>query len=246
VAVNIDAKGVYYRQLNSSVKENFALGVEEVILDHVNGQRYIGAGITGSQKIIVNGILGNDAAAYMEGLTLIVNGNAQDAMGNSMNKGTIVIHGNAGDTVGYAMRGGEIFIKGDVGYRVGIHMKEYREKVPVIVIGGKAGDFLGEYMAGGILILLGLTQDDRELVGNYCGTGMHGGVMYIRGEVLDYKLGQEVKALPLDDKDIALLSSKVEVYVTHFGGNAKEILAGNFIKLLPVNKSPYGSMYAKY
>ena len=30
-----------------------------------------------------------------------------------------------------------------LGYRAGIHMKEYKEKRPLIVIGGSAGSFLG-------------------------------------------------------------------------------------------------------
>jgi len=60
-------------------------------------------------------------------------------------------------------------------------MKEYMEKKPIIVIGGKAGAFLGEYMAGGTIILLGIDIDDpKNIVGSYCGTGMHGGTIYSR------------------------------------------------------------------
>lgn len=38
------------------------------------------------------------------------------------------------------------------------HMKEYKEKVPVLVIGGRTGSFLGEYQAGGIIVVLGHRQ----------------------------------------------------------------------------------------
>ena len=80
------------------------------------------------------------------------------------------------------MRGGKLYIEGNVGYRVGIHMKSYKEQFPVMIIGGRAEDFFGEYMAGGILVLLGLNAgaDDSSIVGNYIGTGMHGGVIYLR------------------------------------------------------------------
>jgi len=146
----IDARGVYYQQLNTQIKEAFLAGENEVTLMNVGGQRYIGDGISGNQKIVINGTPGNDMSAFMDGLEITVNGNAQDAMANTMNDGRIIVHGSAGDTVGYAMRGGEIYIKGNVGYRVGIHMKEYLEKKPAIIIGGKAGDFFGEYVRGNI------------------------------------------------------------------------------------------------
>jgi len=95
-------------------------------------------------------------------------GNAQDATGDTMNDGTIYIHGNSGDVCGYAMRGGKIFIRDNAGYRTGIHMKQYKEKKPVIVIGGTAGSFLGEYLAGGIIIVLGLNSEDTVPVGDFC------------------------------------------------------------------------------
>lgn len=243
----IDAKGIYYKQLNEQIKAALAEGEQEIVLQNVNGQRYIGCGIVSDARITVEGVPGNDLAAYMDGVNLIVKGNAQDATANTMNKGSIVIHGNAGDTVGYAMRGGKVFIKGNVGYRVGIHMKEYQDIVPALVIGGGAGDFFGEYMAGGILILLGLgIEAGRELVGNYCGTGMHGGVIYIRGEVEAYKLGKEVKVVELDENDQATLRRHVEEWAGHFGQDAEEILNAKFSKLIPFNKRPYGNLYASW
>ena len=71
-------------------------------------------------------------------------------------KEKFIIHGNIGDAAGYAMRGGKIYVKGNAGYRAGIHMKAYKEKIPVMIIGGHTGSFLGEYQAGGIIIVLGL------------------------------------------------------------------------------------------
>ncbi len=245
--MRIDAKGMYYRQLNALVKQAVAQGETEIILDNVNGQRYIGDGVRGKARIIVNGTPGNDMAAYMDGPELIVNANAQDAPANTMNDGKIVIHGSAGDTVGYAMRGGKIYIRDNVGYRVGIHMKEYMEKVPVIVAGGKAGEFFGEYMAGGVLMLLGLDlSEGQEITGNYCGTGMHGGVMYIRGDVPEHKLGKEVKVVELTEADEQKIRELVEEFCEHFGYDAEEILSVKFNKLIPFNKRPYGNLYCPY
>ena len=103
----------------------------------------------------------------LAGADITVRGNAQDAVGDTMNDGSIVIHGNIGDAAGYAMRGGRIYVKGNAGYRAGIHMKEYKDKKPVIVIGGRAGSFLGEYQAGGLIIVLGLGIGERPIVGNF-------------------------------------------------------------------------------
>lgn len=162
-----------------------------------------------------------------------------------MNNGKIVVHGNVGDTVGYAMRGGEIYIKSNAGYRVGIHMKEYAEKKPVIVIGGKAGDFLGEYMAGGIIIILGLnTREYEDTIGNFCGTGMHGGTIYVRGHFKPYKLGKEVKQVKAEAKDLDLISNYIHKFSQHFTADFHSIMKDKFTKFYAYNKRPYGNLYA--
>lgn len=241
----IDANGMHYKNLNALIKETAAAGEQDVRVLNVRGQRYIGDGMRGNTIITIEGVPGNDMAAFMDGPTIVVKGNAQDAVGNTMNDGTVIIHGHAGDTVGYAMRGGTIFVRDDVGYRVGIHMKEYEDKVPAIVIGGKAGDFFGEYMAGGVLILLGLGMKPGEsIVGNYCGTGMHGGVIYLRGEVDKYHLGKEANVQPIDEKDQKVLRRYIEQFARHFGYDAQELLDNPFTKLIPFGKRPYGKLYS--
>ena len=181
----------------------------------------------------------------MDGPKIIVHGNAQDACGNTMNEGEIIVHGHAGDIIGLSARGGKIFIREDVGYRAGIHMKEYQDKKPVLVIGGTAQDFLGEYMAGGILILLGLNLSEGEHhKANFIGTGMHGGVIYLRGSVEDHQLGKEVGLAELEEKDCQILHQFVGEFATHFGYDAGEILKGKFIRLFPRWLRPYGRLYA--
>jgi glutamate synthase domain-containing protein 3 len=240
----IDAKDMHYRTLNEKIRDLAANGEPEVRLDNVCGQKFIGDGLKSSIKIDINGIPGNDLAVFMDGPEIVVKGNGQDGIGNTMNSGTVIIHGNAGDVIGYAMRGGKVFIKGDVGYRVGIHMKAYQDNVPTIVIGGVASNFLGEYMAGGVMVLLGLGKKDGEpLTGDYVGAGMHGGVIYVRGDIEDHLLGREVvKSVP-DAKDLAIISGLVNEYCTYFGGKAGEVMGKPFIKLSPRSHRPYGNMY---
>jgi glutamate synthase domain-containing protein 3 len=241
--MQIDAKGIHYKQLNAQIREAVRTGEKEIVLHNINGQRYIGDNMGEPVKIVIEGIAGNDLGFSLDGPELIVKANAQDGVGNTMGKGKIVIHGNAGDICGYAMRGGKIFIKGNVGYRSGIHMKEYQGIFPTIVIGGIAGDFLGEYMAGGVLVLLGMNKDNRDLVGNYCGTGMHGGRMFVRGQIPTYKLGREVKVQPLDDADEKLLNEILAEYKRDLN-ITENFDVKDFIKLIPGSKRPYGRMYA--
>jgi len=236
---------MYYRKLNSMIRDAVKEGETEFILDNVNGQRYIGNGINKKVSITINGVPGNDLAMFMNGPDLVINANAQDGVANTMNAGEIIIHGSAGDVLGYGMRGGKMYIKGNVGYRTGIHMKQYKKQIPVIIAGGTAGDFFGEYMAGGVLVLLGLDRDENTpIAGNYLGTGMHGGVIYIRGEVEEYTLGKEVSVLDPDAKDEKLLTKHLSEYCKHFGLDLDELLSKPFIKLIPVSSRPYGNMYA--
>lgn len=241
----IDAHGVYYKTLNEQIREQVAVGVTTVILDNVNGQRYIGAGISADDlTIVVNGVPGNDLATFMDGPTVVVTDNAQDGVGNTMNRGLVAVEGDAGDVLGYGMRGGRIYIRGDVGYRVGIHMKAYEEQHPVLVIGGRARDFFGEYMAGGEMLLLGLDVADGHVVGSYVGTGMHGGVIYIRGQVAAHQLGKEVGVT----QPTAAEAARIEELVTDFCRvhrlDPQPALVGPFVKISPFTHRPYGKMYA--
>ncbi len=244
--LKIDAKGIYYKELNEMIHQAVKRGEKEIILDNVNGQRYIGDGVRGSDvKITINGIPGNDLAAFMDGPTIIVNANAQDGTGNTMNAGKIIIHGECGDITGHSMRGGKIYVKGSAGYRVGIHMKAYKENFPVVIIGGFVRDFLGEYMAGGLLIILGLEKDEKgNVAGNYIGTGMHGGELYIRGEIKEYQLGKEVKIFELTEEDKNKIKPYIAEYCNEFGYSIDEIFKEKFIKLIPYTHRPYGRLYA--
>ena len=241
----MNASGVFYRELNARLRDAVSEGAHRVELHNVCGQRYIGTDLGKPVEIEIFGTPGNDLGAFMHGPRIIVRGNAQDGCGNTMNEGEIVIHGHAGDIVGLSARGGKIFVRDDVGYRAGIHMKEYQGKKPALVIGGTAQDFLGEYMAGGILILLGLTLGEGEHhKARFIGTGMHGGVIYLRGNIEDYQLGKEVGVAELEDNDHQILKQFVGEFAAHFDYDTEVILRHKFMKLFPRWLRPYGRLYA--
>ena len=240
----IDGKGVYYKTLNEQVREEIEQGATRVVLDNVIGQRYIGTGLTfKGVTVVINGVPGNDLAAFMNGPTLVVNDNAQDGVANTMNSGLVVVNGDAGDVLGYGMRGGSVYVRGNVGYRVGIHMKAFAERKPLIVVGGHARDFLGEYMAGGEVVVLGLGEDDGPVVGSYVGTGMHAGVMYLRGEVAEHQLGKEVRTAPPTDADWARIQEIVNDYCAVMEIDPGRVLDKPFIKVYPYTSRPYGRLY---
>ena len=243
--VTIDSQSVYYKFVNEAIRSAIADGAKNIVLNNVNGQRYIGTGIKGKDiTITVNGTPGQDMAMLMDGPTLEVFGNAQDGVGNTMNNGKVIVHGDAGDVLGYGMRGGKVFIKGDVGYRVGIHMKAFEDLRPIMVCGGKARDFFGEYMAGGLLILLGMNSRlEGPLVGGYLGTGMHGGAIYVRGEVESWQCGKEVGVFQAGEDDIADIRPVLTEYCEALGMNLDEVLSEPFTKLVPVSHRPYGKLY---
>jgi glutamate synthase domain-containing protein 3 len=243
--VVIDAAGLHYSELNRSLRQAVLAGQSHVEVRNVHGQRYIGTNLAGPIRLEVFGTAGNDLGAFMDGPTIVVHGNAQDGCGNTMNDGQIVVHGRAGDIAGLSARGGKIFIRDSAGYRVGIHIKEYEGKRPYLVVGGTAQDFLGEYMAGGVLVVLGLElQEGEPHRARFIGTGMHGGVIYLRGPVEERQLGREGGVADLNADDRATLENLVGEFCRHFGRDEREILAGRFVKLFPLYLRPYGRLYA--
>ncbi len=230
---------LHFQKLNEAVRESRDT---EITIDNCLGQRYIGAGLSG-KTVTINGTPGNALGAYLNGAEIVVHGNAQDAMGDTMNAGEITVYGNGGDAVGYAMRGGKIFIRGDAGYRVGIHMKAYKENKPAIVIGGHCGSFLGEYQAGGVIAVLGLNGNGRPIVGNFCGTGMHGGEIYLRTEELPPLLPKQVRAERLDRIESGEIADILRDYCKRFGLKEKEVLNHTFYRLTPDSENQYHRMY---
>ncbi|WP_457611825.1 GltB/FmdC/FwdC-like GXGXG domain-containing protein [Methanocaldococcus sp.] len=250
--VEIDAKDMDYRELNERIhkilEEN--PNVKKIIIRNVLGQRFIGNGLQKKDLTIeIYGTPGGDLGMFMSGPTIIVYGNAEFASGNTMDDGTIVIHGSSGDVTAHSMRGGKVFVKKDVGYRSGIHMKAYKDKVPVLVIGGTAKDFLGEYMAGGIIIVLNIDEEGNDLgkiKGKMIGTGIHGGAIYIRGEVDKKQLGVAADIKEFTKEDLEKIKPYVEEFCKWFNlpEDVKDkLINSKWTKIAPISKRPFGKLY---
>lgn len=234
----IDAQKLSYSQINTILKEHGG----DVQIQNCLGHRFLASGLS-EGYISIDGIPGNALGAYLNGACIEVNGNAQDAVGDTMNDGTIIVHGSIGDAAGYAMRGGEIFVRGSAGYRAGVHMKAYEDKLPVMVIGGCAGSFLGEYQAGGLIVVLGLTDENRKIVSNFPCTGMHGGKVFIRSGCDDIIFPRQVNHRAAQAQELEEIRPHIEKFCDLLGSDAEEIMDSSFTLITPDSKNPYKQMY---
>ena len=238
--------------LNEQVRDS---AEKHIQIAHAVGQRYIGAGLSG-RKIDIEGTPGNALGAYLDGSVITVEGNVQDATGDTMNAGEIIVHGSAGDATGYAMRGGAIYIRGNTGYRAGIHMKAYKDQQPAVVVGGKTGCFLGEYQAGGTIVVLNLdlpakvdgrvtsgAPKERPVTGDFVGTGMHGGAIYIRTDKKP-QLPKQIKVEMKKGIDLPAIRGYLKKFCTYFDDvSLDELENSTFAVLTPDSANPYKQLY---
>ena len=79
---------------------------------------------------------------------------------------------------------------------------------------------------------------------NGFGTGMHGGTIFIRGEVDPACLGKEVKTGEVTTHDMDLLKTHIGDFCAQFKLDLDEILKKPFTKIHPFSHRPYGTIYA--
>ncbi len=236
--MRIDALHYTHRKLNDLLRSR----TDETEITNCLGMRFIGSGLS-KGTILIDSVPGNALGSYLDGAKIIVEGNAQDAVGDTMNDGEIIIHGSVGDAAGYAMRGGEIYVEKNAGYRVGIHMKAYRDKQPALIVGGRAGSFLGEYQAGGLIIVLGLHDDGKPIVGNFPCTGMHGGKMFLRSDCRNVIFPEQVTARRAEPEELNEIKAYLEKFCAVFHYNLPFIADAPFTVVTPNTQNPYKQMY---
>lgn len=238
----IQAEGIHYTRLNQMIREAAGNGAEEIILEGVMGQRFIADGLTGSVQVTIHGVPGGDLGMFMRGPTCIVYGNAEHAPGNTMDEGRIVIYGTSGDATAHSMRGGEIYVRDDIGYRGGIHMKQYLDKRPVLIIGHEARAFLGEYMAGGIILLLRRGETDI-FTQRGIGSGIHGGMIMIRGKVDEWSLGVGARQHLASKDDMDAVIPYIHEFCNLFSEDPSSYLSSDFTCIRPASARPFVNKY---
>lgn len=62
--------------------------------------------------------------------------------------------------------------------------------------------FLPSIWQGGTLIVLGLNRDkNQDIVSDHCATGMHGGKIYVRGEVPEHHISPNISVSELNEEE---------------------------------------------
>lgn len=257
---------LFYKDINRQIRKAIADGNDYIVLKNIAGQRYIGAGLKGDYTIEVFGDAGLDLGVFSEGLKYIVHGSSEYLLGNTLNGGEIVVYGDSWDITGMGARGGEIYIMGNGGSRIGIHMKEFGDRRPVICYGGSVKQYCGEYMAGGIIVVLGLDFKDAiidpkkpigkdnidakkvknaegPVVQSDLGAGIHGGAVYIRGQVPDEILGVYAVKEEIGKADKAILEPIIDRFCEHFAVDPDFVWKARFTKVRPVSSRPFGKHY---
>lgn len=223
----------------------------------VFGNAQDGAGNTmNGGRIVVHGDAGQIVGLSMRCGRIYVRGSVGYRSGIHM-KGyedrvpVIVIGGRAGAFLGEYMAGGRLYVLG-------------LAPVPACAPGGGDGDAVSgaaplDRAASAPLAAVGarlrapapadglaarLPARCRSLVGFYTGTGMHGGVIYVRGQVDPHLVGKEVVMGPADEGDLEIIRADLADYAACFGLDAEEILAAGFTRLAPKSHRPYGKNYA--
>jgi glutamate synthase domain-containing protein 1/glutamate synthase domain-containing protein 3 len=191
----IDATGLEFSRLNQEIHTAFDNGAKGIRISNLSGQRYLGIGLSTKRngnsipfKLELSGVPGNCLANLNNGGVFEIHGNVADDLADTMHSGTVIVHGSARDVVAQALQGGDVLVRGSVGNRAAIQMREYRNLKPYLIIGETTDDYLGEYMAGGIVAVLNLSDENRP-VGNFVGTGMVGGTIYVRGKIEESQIG---------------------------------------------------------
>jgi glutamate synthase domain-containing protein 3 len=73
---------------------------------------------------------------------------------------------------------------------------------------------------------------------------MHGGTIFVRGEVEKKYCGAEVGILDPDDDDMKVLKEALADYCKDLNLNLDEVMSKKFKKFAPVSLRPYGNLYA--
>src|SRR6266581_2105321 len=162
----------------------------------------------------------------------LVNVNGQYFIGDGINRPiTITVNGVPGNDLGAFLNGATIVVQDNGQDNIGNTMNAGK-----VIVHGHAGD---------VLILLGMFSDepDKPKHGFRFGTGMHGGVIFVRGTVDEAKLSQEVGVFELTKEDQAELQEYLKDYCRDFKLDFKEVMKEQFVKILPKSTRPYGNMY---
>jgi len=116
-------------------------------------------------------------------------------------------------------------------------MKEYQNKKPTLVVGGVCAGLLRRVHGWRNRVGSGLNvKNGEKCVSRFVGTGMHGGVIYTRGDI--FKLSEGCKIAKAGKRDMRIIEGLVNEFSGYFGTKTAEVMAKPFYKITPMSKGP--------
>lgn len=115
-----------------------------------------------------------------------------------------------------------------------------------ITVYSNVQDAVGDTMDSGDIVVLGIGCGGAVPMGPYCGTGMHGGEMFIRCDAAPESLPAQVEAERCGEKDLARLAPLIKRYCDTFEADPGRFAGKPFYKLTPSAGNPYNNLYATY
>ncbi len=83
------------------------------------------------------------------------------------------------------------------------------------------------------------------MVGDYCGTGMHGGVLYLRGDVDHFHIAKRFVAITEANEDeLAAIMPALREFCELFDYDLDAVLDERFWVVRPFSHKPFASNYA--
>ena len=95
-----------------------------------------------------------------------------------------------------------------------------------------------------MIVVLGNHKEGKPIIGNFCGTGMHGGEIYLRCEKVPAKLPAQVRAERLEKIPQGTVRALVSRWCSLFGEQESAFTEAVYYRLTPDSENPYRQMYA--
>ena len=92
-------------------------------------------------------------------------------------------------------------------------------------------------------MVLGLHRENQPIAGYFCGTGMHGGKIYLRSDTLPEGMSPQAKADDAGREELEAIKPLLEEFCCKFREDLNEILRGHFFVLTQNTKNPYRQLY---
>ncbi|MGQ9732374.1 MAG: hypothetical protein ACUVX8_14030, partial [Candidatus Zipacnadales bacterium] len=90
-------------------------------------------------------------------------------------------------------------------------------------------------------MLLGLERNNHPLVGDFCGTDIHGRQIYLRGEYDPYHIATaQITLTEATEDDIKAIHTDLKIFAGAFGVPMAMILSEPFTVLRPKSHRPFG------